>query len=537
MNYDNLIRLNKFVYENTDINQAAFLICNYVVKEFPVRGCAMYLYNRLKDNFEVISLAGHANFPSEGDCNDPEYRNFICYRNSTKCGFLALDCDVDVSSEIDYVSSLIVLIFNRKFVSDLLEKSSAPVDYLQDEFDFYSDLRNLAKESSGMPAGAFRARHGVGLKTVFHWNDWSGEVYQNSDWDIEDIRDTSVCPFFKECLDKNEVVTASADDVSHLFFHRRMQKGVKSAVFSPVNVGSETIGVLSFAIPRDYVFSSLEKLGFLSLANSIGVSLTNFSRSATAALDLQDDVRISQILTAVEIAQAARHSARADLDTLKTYILTAGRILKGDLDNKTRMKVSGILSECDASIGSCFKSLDDIKSAIRPPARKLKRVNVSSLFESAKMQVRGRIVKNNVDVRWIDRDAEIECYPDHLKQVFLNLLLNSVDAFAGSRRQGNRNIRARLHNYQENALSVAVRFEDDAGGIDVAGLRTSANDHVSPVEDLVFAKDITTKGVEGSGWGLYVSRKIVADHGGHMSLIEYRGKTVFDILLKKVISI
>ena len=524
------------VYEHTDIDCAASLICNYVVGELKAKGAAAYLYNRLLDSQEIVSFDGHADFPD--DLNDVSEKIAVisASRKEFQCGAIAID-GLDDTKDIHLfdVAKLLVVLFNRKFSVDLFEHASKPIDYLQDENSFHEDLKNLARESSKMPAGALRISRENKLTTVFFWNDWNTTPFLPQEWDV-DLEDKSTLPHFAKCLASGKVVSLEDRDLNHSFLRRPQQSGVRAAVFCPINVRNDAIGVISLAMRRQYEFSDVEKKGFLNLANSIGVSLTNFSRAADAELDLHDGVRISQVLTAVEIAQAARHSARADLDTLKTFILTANRLLDGNLDRKGKLKIKETLQNCDSSIASCFKSLDDIKSAIRPPARKLKRVMVSSLFDSAKSQVRGRIVKNKVEVKWVGKDTEVECYPDHLKQVFLNLLLNSVDAFADLRRQGNRNIRARLHDFQENASNVVVRVEDDAGGVKVSELQMSANDHEMSVEELVFAKDVTSKGSHGSGWGLYVSRKVVSDHGGHMSLIEYRNKTVFEITLKKVMS-
>ena len=524
------------VYEHTDIDYAAFLICNYVVDELKAKGVAAYLYNRLLDSQEIVSFDGHADFPDDLNGVSKEIAVISAFRKGLQCGAIAIDgLDDTKDRHLLDVAKLLVVLFNRKFSVDLFEHASKPINYLQDENSFHEDLKNLARESSQMPAGALRTLREKKLTTVFFWNDWNLSSFSPQEWDV-DPEDESTLPHFAKCLASGKVVSLEDRDLNHSFLQRPQQSGVKAAVFCPINVGNDTIGVISLAMRRQYEFSEVEKKGFLSLANSIGVSLTNFSRAAVAELDLHNDVRISQILTAVEIAQAARHSARADLDTLKTLILTANRLLERNLDREEKFKIKETLQKCDSSITSCFKSLDDIKSAIRPPARQLEKVMVRDLFDSAKSQFRGRIIRNKVQVEWVGKDAEIECYPDHLKQVFLNLLLNSLDAFADLRRQNNRKIRARLHDFQENASNVVVRVEDDAGGIKVPELQMSANDHEMPVEELVFAKDVTSKGPDGSGWGLYISRKVVSDHGGHMSLIEYRNKTVFEITLKKAMS-
>ncbi|NBB49795.1 hypothetical protein GVN24_16080 [Rhizobium sp. CRIBSB] len=524
--------LLRFVLQSDEVETAGTEICGYVTSKFGLRGAAIYLYERLENRYSLVSFAGHADFPSVLRKSTPEpFMVVPAFRGANNCGYLALDGATEVDMHfLGEFSSLIVILYNRNFITTLLEKASRPIDFFQDESDFYSDICALAMESSQMPAGALRVLNDKHLGTLFSWNNWNLEDGAMSHWDID--LDNSF-DTIRRCIEKNAVYVLDEEDLRHPFFRRRNQEGVKSAIFCPMNVGSEVIGVLSFAMPTKYEFSSEEKKGFLSLANSIGVSISNFRRAAETALTLSDDTRVSQILTAVEVAQAARHSARADLDTLKNYVHTISRVIDAEQTKQRRDAIKEALDECNISIDSCFKSLDAIRTAIRPPSRELKYVSLQSLFERAKSQIRGKIIKYKVDARWTDADFKIECYPDHLTQVFLNLILNSIDAFSTARRQNQRRVICRVHDFQSNSDVLTVRFEDSAGGIDVAALRLITGDHDSSVEDLIFTKDVTTKGKNGSGWGLYVTKRIVSDHSGHISLLEYRGKTVFEITLKK----
>lgn len=526
-----LSKLSYFVFENTDLECTSRRICKYLVDNIGAKEAAIYLYNRKEDEFDLLSESKKGAFKQIIKDNPSDCKVIKSYRKSLHCGTICIRGSITAHDDrVLFISKLVVVLFNRKFSKEMFDRVSRPIDYLQDETSFHSELQSLAEDSSQMPAGAMRVFNETILDTVFSWNNWISDDFPKYEWDIEIER---AIPSVKKCIDERAVVVLSDNDLNHDFFDSGVQKGVKSAIFCPVLVGSSMIGILSFALPIKYDFSEIEQSGFLSLANSIGVALTNFSRSAAAELDLADDVKLSQILTAVEVAQAARHSARADLDTLKTFLLAVGRLVSGGVSSSNSKKVKDVLSECDTAIASCFKSLDDIKSAIRPPAREIRQTSLKGIFENAKSQLRGRIIKNEVSANWIGADVEVECYPDHLKQVFLNLLLNSVDAFGNLKRKKNRNIRCRVEGTHENTKQVKLRFEDDAGGVDVAALMTSADDYASRPEEAVFAKDVTSKGKDGSGWGLYVSRKIVNDHGGHIALIEYRNRTVFEMTLQK----
>ncbi len=100
---------------------------------------------------------------------------------------------------------------------------------------------------------------------------------------------------------------------------------------------------------------------------------------------------------------------------------------------------------------------------------------------------------------------------DQLVQVFLNLVLNAVDATA---RGGRIELRAEC---VDGGVMVTVR--DDGAGI--------APEHVARV----FQPHFTTK-KNGTGLGLFVSRKLIADHGGRIDFESRPGEgTTFRVWL------
>ncbi len=102
-------------------------------------------------------------------------------------------------------------------------------------------------------------------------------------------------------------------------------------------------------------------------------------------------------------------------------------------------------------------------------------------------------------------------FPDQLVQVFLNLVLNAIDATA---KNGRIEIRAAA---ERGGVGVEVR--DDGPGI--------------PPEQAarLFQPYFTTK-KHGTGLGLFVTRKLVADHGGDVTFKSTRGEgTTFRVWL------
>jgi C4-dicarboxylate-specific signal transduction histidine kinase len=153
----------------------------------------------------------------------------------------------------------------------------------------------------------------------------------------------------------------------------------------------------------------------------------------------------------------------------------------------------------------------------RPSRLTLADVNVASV-------VRETLSMSDADLRAAHVRAELTSDPslptvrasaDHLKQVFLNLVLNAVEAMP----QGGRlSIRA-----ERDGDAVAVCFQDEGGGIHP--------EHRSQIFDAFF----TTKGaVSGVGLGLSVSWSIVREHGGTIDVADAPGGgTIFTVRLPR----
>src|SRR4030095_15491973 len=103
--------------------------------------------------------------------------------------------------------------------------------------------------------------------------------------------------------------------------------------------------------------------------------------------------------------------------------------------------------------------------------------------------------------QYSDEDATVSGNADKLKQLFLKLLLNSVDSIAGD--GGEITVRLRSHRGLGGA-AVSVDIEDQGAGI--------ADD----VRKTLFHPFVTTKR-ESSGLGLWVCRQIADEHNAVLS--------------------
>lgn len=106
----------------------------------------------------------------------------------------------------------------------------------------------------------------------------------------------------------------------------------------------------------------------------------------------------------------------------------------------------------------------------------------------------------------------IECHPNQLNQVFMNILVNSVQAIPN---KGT----IRIRTWKEDQ-AVKIAISDTGCGI--------PEEHLSKVFDPGF----TTKGAEmGTGLGLSICHRIVRDHGGTIGVESSMAGTTFTITL------
>jgi len=154
-----------------------------------------------------------------------------------------------------------------------------------------------------------------------------------------------------------------------------------------------------------------------------------------------------------------------------------------------------------------------LKSFARLEEPECRQADIHEEIESALTLVHHEL-KNRID---IERDygelPQVECFPNHLNQVFMNLLVNASQAIEGKGR-----IRIATESEDDN---VHIVFEDSGSGIRPENL------------DKIFEPGFTTKDVEhGTGLGLSICCKIIRAHHGDIAVVSELGKgTTFTITL------
>lgn len=227
-------------------------------------------------------------------------------------------------------------------------------------------------------------------------------------------------------------------------------------------------------------------------------------RAALAALVQAEGLAITG-----KMAASFAHEINNPLQSVMGVLALASR---GGLDEGNERYLTLARDELQRA-ARLTQELRNLHHPSTPEARRATDVNdlLSQVLELTRQQAR----RGGVTVEWEPQEdlPAVRANPDQLHQVFLNLVLNALEAMPDGGR-------------------LSVRAERTA---DPAGLRVAFRDsgHGIPEDALphIFDAFYTTK-PSGTGVGLFVCRSIVEQHGGTIAVESGVGEgTTFDVWL------
>ena len=177
--------------------------------------------------------------------------------------------------------------------------------------------------------------------------------------------------------------------------------------------------------------------------------------------------------------------------------------------------LDGVMKVNDLAVERMVQLVKSLRSFGRPDQSERDTVDLHEGLESTlalvSHQLRGRIE--------VKRDygelPRLDCFPNQLNQVWMNLLVNAAQAIA---QEGTITVSTRVQNE-----GVAVEIEDTGSGIKPENLNR------------IFEPGFTTKdGRIGMGLGLLIARQIVERHGGRIAVRSQLGNgTCFTVQLPR----
>ena len=283
---------------------------------------------------------------------------------------------------------------------------------------------------------------------------------------------------------------------------------LEAEISLPIISKDRLVGILNLGRKEDRTIYSNEDLELLStLANQAAIAIEN-ARLYENLKQSQDTLRRADRLSSLGLLTAGlAHEIRNPLVAIRTFT----QLLPERYDDaEFREGFQGLaLKEVDRICGL----INDLLSFARPskPNKAPENVNdvVDNIARILETQAKEKSVAisrefgDNLPKVWIDREQ--------MKQVFMNLILNAIQAM---KEGGSISISTRpvsRNGAQPSGDFVQVEIRDTGVGI--------------PEENLqhIFDPFFTSKD-EGSGLGLAVSHQIVQEHGGFVTVESHIGK-------------
>ncbi len=309
--------------------------------------------------------------------------------------------------------------------------------------------------------------------------------------------------------------------------HEHMDIQARGLMAVPLLARDRDIGVIEIASSEPGAYTNSELRTLQAIASTLTIALENAS--------LYDELRKllherehaqTQLIHAEKMTALGRlvasiaHEINNPLQAVQTYLTLSQEELGG---GRRIEKVNRYLNTVGDEIDRIAIIVRRMRDFYRPAREELQPTYLHAVLESVLELTNKQLQHSRVTVErvWANYLPEIQANPDHLKQVFLNLVLNGIDAMTtgGTLRISTDLDQISINNKQKVLAAVRVEFSDTGEGMP------------PEISSRIFEPFFTTK-ERGSGLGLSISYGLIQSHNGKITVESHVGLgTTFTIIL------
>jgi len=423
--------------------------------------------------------------------------------------------------EVDYLFSAIILsllILVAFFFHQIKPGTEKAVEYFlfKNKYDYREtlgkfskamvsilDLKSLSKRIIETIAQTM----GVEKASLFLLNEEKGGYALQESRNIKIASPTPLLP-------KGDPIPRYLQKIGEIIVQEELIKGVnipelkgvidqmsllEAEISIPLISKGRLIGMINLSHKFNKDIYSHEDIELLStLANQTSIAIEN----ATLYEDLKKSKsymrRADRLASLGTLTAGLAHEIRNPLVTIKTFIQLLPERLEDEEFRKHFLNIAS--SEVDR-ISSLITELLDFA---RPSDPKLEFEDINSILDGMILLASTETRKKQINIikNYTSNLPPIKIDREQMKQVFLNILLNSIEA---TPERGGITVNTRSFVKPGGEPYIQIEFTDTGRGI--------------PAEHLedIFNPFFTTKD-KGSGLGLSISHQIIQDHSGYIDV-------------------
>lgn len=242
------------------------------------------------------------------------------------------------------------------------------------------------------------------------------------------------------------------------------------------------------------------------------IKVVHYVKDVTEKREIEEQMRLAEKMAAIgQLSAGIAHEINNPLGGIR---LCFNNLISTTMDEETKKTHIEVINTGLERIQGIIRQLLDFS---KKTSLSMSPVSVDKLIENVLKLVEYSAIKKGIEIEKNHSDGIPDIMADRnkIEQVFLNIILNAIQAMNGP---GKITIKTYLNNGH-----CIISFKDTGPGI--------PND----VMPYIFDPFFTTKPVgEGTGLGLSVSKSIVEQHGGRITVESTEGMTEFRIELPVV---
>ncbi len=309
---------------------------------------------------------------------------------------------------------------------------------------------------------------------------------------LEDVRNSILLPSIV-----GAIVTITIGILITLFVSRPLEKLTKT--YRQLSTGNFDTRAES---------SSIHEINTLSKAyNELASSLKKLIQTEKALAEERVKVKNERLTAIGELSASMAHDMKNPLAVLKTATDVLQRKFKGKDE-----KIDKLFYNMDDGINRLSHQIKDVLEYVRITPVNLNKTSLIQMIDTAVSSIK---IPSNVSIKFPTSDIELECDKQKMEIVFINLILNAMQAIG-----------------EKQGEVEFVTSEDNDDYI----IEIKNTGEPIPEESIqkIFEPLYTTK-LQGTGLGLATCKNVIEQHGGSISA--KNNPTTFTIKFPKKVTV